>query len=393
MSHILECSGYDFIKADIVRGQGCYLFDNYNNMYVDFEAGVWCTSLGHNHPRINQAIIAQIDKIAHLGFRYTNEIVEEAAVKVLETVSLTNGKCIFLSSGSEAVEFGVQIARCLSRQPLFITLSDSYLSAYGDAGKKNREGWFSFDWSACNDCTHLGCDPQCRHFKEIPVEHIGGLVFEPGNSSGLVKLPPKKLVKALEVIIKQRNGLIVVDEVTTGLGRTGAWYGFQHYSLQPDIIALGKGLGNGYPVSAIVMKDDVALRLETSNFRYAQSHQNDALACAVAKEVITVVQEDGLIERSNIIGAKFLNELELLRQRYNNIKEVRGRGLMLAVEFKDNDEAFSLASVYSKLLERGFMVGYKPAANLLRFYPALTINEHDIESMLDVLDQVLEKTK
>ena len=393
MSHILECSGYDFIKVDIVRGQGCYLFDNYNNMYVDFEAGVWCTSLGHNHPRINQAIIAQIDKIAHLGFRYTNKIVEEAAVKILETVSLTDGKCIFLSSGSEAVEFGVQIARCLSRQPLFITLSDSYLSAYGDAGKKSREGWFSFDWSACKDCTHLGCDPQCSHLKEIPVERIGGLVFEPGNTSGLVKLPPKKLVKALGIIVKQWNGLIVVDEVTTGLGRTGAWYGFQHYSLQPDIIALGKGLGNGYPVSAIVMKDDVALRLETSSFRYAQSHQNDALACAVAKEVITVVQEDGLIERSNIIGAKFLNELEVMRQRYNNIKEVRGRGLMLAVEFKNNDETFSLASVYSKLLESGFLVGYKPAANLLRFYPALTINEHDIESMLDVLDQILEKTK
>lgn len=393
MSHILECSGYDFIKANIVRGQGCHLFDNDNNMYVDFEAGVWCTSLGHNHPRINKVIKSQIDQIAHLGFRYTNNIVEEAAVKVLETVGLTDGKCVFLSSGSEAVEFGVQMARRLTRQPMFITLSNSYLSAYGDAGKKSGEGWFTFDWSACNNCADLECDPYCRHLKEIPFEHIGGMVFEPGNSSGLVKLPPKKLVKTLEVIIKQWNGLIVVDEVTTGIGRTGSWYGFQHYSLEPDIIALGKGLGNGYPVSTVAMKNEVALRTETSNFRYAQSHQNDALACAVAKEVIDVIQEEGLIERSNIIGAKFLNELKLMRQRYNNIKEVRGRGLMLAVEFKNNDGAFSLASIYSKLLERGFLVGYKPAANLLRFYPALTINEHDIKSMLDVLDQFLEKTK
>jgi acetylornithine/N-succinyldiaminopimelate aminotransferase len=393
MNHILECSGYGLVKTDIVRGENCYLYDTHDNMYVDFEAGVWCTSLGHNHPRINQTIATQIGRITHLGFRYTNKVVEDAAVKVLETVEFYDGKCVFLSSGSEAVEFGVQIARQISEQPLFITLSNSYLSAFGDAGKKRSDGWYCFDWSKCNTCQLPGCDLQCHHLTEIPLERIGGLVFEPGNTCGLVKFPPKKLVKTLEFMIKQRNGLIVIDEVTTGLGRTGSWYGFQHYDLQPDIIAMGKGIGNGYPVSAIAMKRDIALRLEKVNFRYAQSHQNDALGCAVAKEVITIIQEEDLVERSKILGARFLDEMKLLEQRNNNIKEVRGRGLMLALEFKSNSEDFSLATVYGELVKKGFLVGYIPSVNLLRFYPALTIKEDDIKNLLDVLSRVLNKMK
>lgn len=232
---------------------------------------------------------------------------------------------------------------------------------------------------------------QCQHITEIPLERIGGLVFEPGNSSGLVKLPPKKLVKKLEFIVRQRNGLIVIDEVTTGFGRTGLWYGYQHYDIQPDIIAMGKGIGNGYPVSAVAIKRDIALKLEKENFRYAQSHQNDALGCAVAKEVITIIQQEDLVERSKILGARFLDGMKLLGQRYNYIKEVRGRGLMLALEFRSIDGDFSLAKVYGELVKKGFLVGYVPSYNLLRFYPALTIGDDDINNLLDELNQVLNK--
>ncbi|NIO67796.1 MAG: aminotransferase class III-fold pyridoxal phosphate-dependent enzyme, partial [Anaerolineae bacterium] len=391
MSHVLRCSGYEIVKTDIVRGRDCYLYDVYDKRYVDFEAGVWCTALGHNHWRVNQTIRTQIEQIIHLSYRYTNVLVEEAAVEVLGTVALSDGKCVFLSSGSEAVEFGVQIARRITGQPLLLTLLDSYLAAYGSAGRKIPEEWYCFDWSVCVACPHSDeCDPQCSHLREIPFERIGGLVFEPGNTSGLVKLPPKQLVLTLVSMVKQQHGLVVVDEVTTGLGRTGAWYGFQHYALQPDIVALGKGLGNGYPVSAVVMTHDIADSLDNSAFRYVQSHQNDPLGCAIAKEVVTVILEDRLVERSNRVGKYFLHELEHLEERHDIVKEVRGRGLMIAMEFESNDEHFSLASVYHELLERGFLVGYKPATNLLRFYPALTIREKDIAQLLENLDHVLE---
>lgn len=394
MDHVLRCSGYALVKTDIVRGQGCYLYDAHDKKYVDFEAGVWCTALGHSHRRVNQAIQTQIEQIIHLSYRYTNALVEEAAAKVLDTVPLSDGKCVFLSSGSEAVEFGVQIARRITGQPLLLTLTDSYLAAFGSAGRKSPKEWFCFDWSGCVACPHLEeCDPRCSRLQEIPFESIGGLVFEPGNSSGLVKLPPRQLVRTLADTVKRQHGMIVIDEVTTGLGRTGAWYGFQHYALEPDIVALGKGLGNGYPVSAVVMTHDVAARLENSTFHYAQSHQNDPLGCAVAKKVVSVIREEKLVERSRRIGAGFLRDLERLARRHDVVKEVRGRGLMIALEFEGGDGRFSVLSVYRELLERGFIVGCKPVANLLRFYPPLIIGEQDIAQFLEHLDLVLEGVK
>ncbi len=390
MNRVLRCSGYDLVKTDIVRGQDCDLVDVHGKWYIDFEAGVWCTALGHNHPRVNQTIRKQLEQISHIGYRVTNPLVEEAAEEVLSTVGLPSGKCVFLSSGSEAVEFGVQISRRLTGKPLLLTLSDSYLAAYGSAGRKSPQEWHCFDWSGCVACPRKDeCDPHCTHLRQIPFEEIGGLVFEPGNSSGLVKLPPKQLVQTLAGGVKQRGGLVVVDEVTTGLGRTGEWCGFEHYGLQPDIVAIGKGLGNGYPVSAVAIAPDSAARLEESAFRYAQSHQNDPLGCAVAKEVIAVIREDGLVARSDEVGTHFLRELEHLAKRHDIVKEVRGRGLMIAMEFKDNDERFSLGAVFRELLERGFLVGYKPSARLLRFYPPLTITEEHIAKLLEYLDHIL----
>lgn len=387
MGHVLRCSGYELVKRDMVRGQGCYLYDARGRRYVDFESGVWCTALGHNHERVNRAMRAQMERIAHLAYRYTSDLVEAAAGAVLGTLPLSEGKCVFLSSGSEAVEFGVQVARRLTGQPLLLTLVDAYLAAYGSAGRKSPEEWHCFDWSVCAGCPHLDeCDPECDYLREVPFERIGGFVFEPGNTSGLVRFPPRGLVQTLGRMVRRRQGLVVVDEVTTGMGRTGTWYGFEHYGLGPDVVALGKGLGNGYPVSAVAMTRDVAQRLEESGFHYAQSHQNDPMGCAVAREVVGVIWEQGLIERSERVGASFLQKLRCVAARYDGVREVRGRGLMVAMELEGDLAAIS---VYHELLERGFIVGCKPAANLLRFYPPLTIGEEDVGELVTALEEEL----
>jgi acetylornithine/N-succinyldiaminopimelate aminotransferase len=389
MDHILRC--HEIVKTDFVRGRGCYLYDAVGKEYVDFEAGIWCVALGHCHPRVNQAIHTQVEQIVHLGTRYPNVLAEEAAVEVLDTVALPEGKCVFLSSGSEAVEFGVQVARRVTGAPLLLTFADSYLAAYGSAGRKNPEEWHRLDWRPCVACPHSDeCDPGCGHLAEVPFERIGALVFEPGTASGLIRFPPRGLVQTLASAVKGRHGLVVVNEVTTGLGRTGAWYGFQHYGLRPDVVALGKGLGNGYPVSAVAMSHDIADRLESGGFLYAQSHQNDPLGCAVAKTVITVMREEGLVERSSRIGNHFLRELGRLAERQDRITEVRGRGLMIGMDLAGSDGRFSAISVYHELLRRGFVVGYNPAANVVRFQPPLTIGEEDITALLQNLEHVVE---
>jgi len=399
MSRVLRCSGYELVRTDIVRAQGCYLYDAQGKRYLDLEAGVWCAALGHNHPCINRVIREQLDRVAHLAYRYSAEIVEQAAEAVLSTLPFPEGKCVFLSSGSEAVEFGVQVARRLSDRPLLLTLADAYLAAYGSAGRANvlsggttiRE-WYAVDWTECAACPHTEqCDPECIHLAAIPWSQIGGFVFEPGSSGGLVRFPPRSLVTTLAHWVQAQGGLVVVDEVTTGLGRTGAWYGYQHYDLQPDVVALGKGLGNGYPVSAVAMRGEVAERLMASaatGFHYAQSHQNDPLSCAVAQAVIAVLREEGLVERSAATGAYFLSALQDLSERHSQIVEVRGCGLMIGVEFAEAGSP-SVMALYRALLEQGCLAGCKPAADLLRFYPPLILETDQVDRSVVCLEAVL----
>ncbi len=389
MNNILKCCGYNEQDISIVRGEGDLIFDDKGRGYVDFEAGVWSASLGHAHPRVNAVIKAQADRIMHLGYQYRSPVVEEAAARVLDAVGIKEGKCIFLASGSESVEFGVQCIRRLRQQPQLLSLAGAYLAAYGSAGKRSAEEWYFIDWSGCTSCVRDKCGTDCSIFREIPFERIGGLVFEPGNTSGLVKLPPLKLVKALEAGVRKQGGLIMANEVTTGFGRTGKWFGYEHYELQPDIVSMGKSIGSGYPVSAVALKAETAYGLEQTGFRYAQSHQNDALGCAVAMEVIKVIKEEGMIERSAEIGCGFRDKLEQLAQVHDCIREVRGRGLMLALEFME-DKKQSLAWLHDRLFEEGFLTGYNITGNLLRFYPPLVIRESSIDGLLTKLDLLLE---
>lgn len=382
MHHILKC--HEIVKTDFVRGENCYLYDSRGKRYVDLESGIWCTALGHSHPRINQVISTQSEKLIHLGTRYPNDLAEEAAIEILDIVGISNGKCVFLSSGSEAVEFGVKIARQITEKPLLLTFSNSYLAAYGSAGRKSANEWWLFDWSAGIPIERGDC------LEGVPFESIGAFVFEPGGSgSGFVRFPPKRLVRNITQCVKQEGGLLVANEITTGMGRTGKWFGFQHYDIQPDIVAIGKGLGNGYPVSAVAVGHDIAARLENSGFRYVQSHQNDPLGCSVAKEVIAVLREKDLIARGNAVGAFFLKGLERLEEKRGVVREARGRGLLLGLELYPN-ERISVTMAYHALLERGFLVGYYPAGNVLRFDPSLTVDQEDIARFLECMDSILE---
>ena len=358
MNHILKC--HEIVKTDFVRGQNCYLYDSRGKRYVDLESGIWSTALGHGHPRISQVIRAQLEKVIHLGTRYPSPLADEAAIEVLDIVGLGDGKCVFLSSGSEAVEFAVQIARRTVTKPLFLTFSTSYLAAYGSAGRKSADEWQLIDWSN-------GTPPDPKEcLQGIPFDQIGAFVFEAGGSgSGFVRFPPQPLVHEIARRVKQEGGLIVANEVTTGLGRTGKWFGFQHYTIQPDIVALGKGLGNGYPVSAVAMRRGIAEQAENSGFHYAQSHQNDPLGCAVAREVIATLREEHWIERGNTVGAFLLEGLKRLEKRHAVVKEARGRGMLLGLELYPH-EHLSVQSAYRQLLEGGFLVGYYSAGNVLQ---------------------------
>ncbi len=386
LNHVLRC--HEMVKSDLVQARDCLLFDADGRTFVDFEAGVWCANLGHGHSQVLDVIRTQSERLAHIGYRYTNETAEHAAVSVLSILGRAEGRCLFLSSGSEAVEFAVGVARRVTKRPLLLTLAGAYLSAYGSAGAQSPDAWHRLPWSECEICPiSETCDRDCAHLETIPFRHVGGFVFDSGNMHGTVRFPPTGLVRRLTERVRENGGLVVANEITTGMGRTGTWFGFEHYKLEPDLVALGKGLGNGYPVSAVALTPAVADRIELSDYRYVQSHQNDPLACAVAVAVIDTMNREGLVDRSRQVGAWFLDRLRSLSSRTEAVRSVRGRGLMIVLEL--DSDLVSASSAYEELLRRRFLVGLHDKANLLRFYPPLTIGEREIERLIEALTEIL----
>lgn len=380
----LKCN-YEMLNPNIVSSENCYIIDDKGKKYADFEAGVWCASLGHNNKKVNEAMIKQMGIISHVGYRYSTKIVDEAAGKVLDKLSFNEGKCVFLSSGSEAVEFGVKLAKKIIDKPYFLYLNNYYLSAYGISAARSKEEWISLDLSEYRG--------NAAEFLEgIPFDKISAFVFEPGNASGTAKLPPKDLIKAVEDRIKEKGGIIVVDEVTTGIGRTGKWFGYEHYNMSPDIVCLGKGIGNGYPVSVTAMTKDIADLAEKSGLVYAQSHQDDPLGCAVAACVISIIEQENLVQKAADMGNILERELKGLLGRHDIIKEVRGVGLMYVIELWPG-EKISPEKIHKELFEAGYIAGVRPQANVLRFYPPLTIEEGCIKDMAGALSEILDKYK
>ena len=385
LRHILDC--HPIVRSDIISGKNTDLYSNDGKKIVDFEAGMWCTALGHSNLRINTVMIEQLEKIMNTHYKLTCNIAEVLAANLLQQFHFQDGKAVFLSSGSEAVELSIRISKLISEKNKVLTFSTSYLSAFSNTSiPRDKNMWNEIDFLQCSKCQNKECTNKCSILEDIRFEDVSTFILEPGSSSGRVIFPPYKLVKFLADEVKKYGGSIVINEVTTGLGRTGKWFGYNYYDLKPDIVALGKSLGNGYPISAVVMDKKIAEQVEKNKFSYAQSHQNDPLGCVIANEVINIMKEEKIIERSKNTGEFFFNQLWEIQNSSPIVKEVRGRGLMLALELNINNVTEIIAE---KMLEKGYFIGTTPAWNVLRFYPALTISENDISSMCETLKHII----
>jgi acetylornithine aminotransferase len=389
LSHVLDC--IQVAPVAVTHASGTRLYDADGKSYVDFEAGMWCMALGHAHPRVQAAMSRQSEAVSHLGPALTASVVEEAAAALLRRTPHPDGKALFLSSGTEAVEMAMRLSRLVTGRTRFLTLQRSYLGAYGLSGRDFADTRTEVDFTPCATCPHTECRADCPNLKDVTPDRYAALVFEPVLASGGIIEPPAKLLRLLARLTSSAGGLVVVDEVTTGLGRTGAWWGFEHVGVTPDIIACGKGLGNGYPVSAVVLAAAAAEAVEQSGFRYAQSHQNDPLAAATVTAVLGALEAERLIDHAVAMGALLGERLRELARRHPTVVAVRGRGLMWGLELHGVSVSGRplVDLVWEQMIERGYILGVKPALSLVRFFPPLIISPEEISAMGGALDQVL----
>ena len=195
------------------------------------------------------------------------------------------------------------------------------------------------------------------------------------------------MIKNIVEIVRKNGGKIIVNEVTTGVGRTGKWFGYQHYDLEPDMIAIGKGIGNGYPVSVAVINKTTIEELEKKSFKYSQSHQNDPLGAAVVREVIQIIESNNLISAAKQKEVQFLPQLESLIDN-EIILAVRGRGLMFAVDLVNKNIA---NDIYCELIEQGFIVGNR--GTTFRIDPPLVITENEFTEFIKTFKAIIAKKK
>ncbi len=361
----------------------------------DLQSGCWAAVLGHNRRELSQVLAENADRLFHLHHFFDTEdlgaLVQELTAAA-DLKSLYKGS--FLSSGSEAVALAVLLAELVTGRSKKLCLSISYLGASADLRMpRDKSKWLDIDVEECLSCDKVIDCKECGKFTTVAFVEMAAFVFEPGNSGGLVLCPPEKLISYLVQEVKGAGGCIIVNEVTTGFGRTGKWFGHQHYNvfdtdeLSPDFIAMGKGLGNGYPISGVLVKAALGEAIEATGFRYLQSHIDDPMGLIIARRVIQLMVEEELIAKGNKMGEYLRLKLNEVAEATGAIAEIRGRGMMNVVVIKNSHRA---GKVFEALLNRGIFTGYSDVYNYIHLYPALTITQVEIDHLCDSLAHTLQ---
>ncbi len=367
--------------STFIEAKDYYYIDNEGQKYIDLESGIWCASLGHSHPNMVKTVLQQAAKFIHSGTKLKPGFINDVAEKLLSKANM-QGKVFFMNTGSEAIDFALTVAKLGHKNAEITGFTDNYLGAYGQVSSIINK----IDIKMCLTCSTKTCNKECKVIKDKIKPH-GIFIFDPYCFARQVVEIPTKLIEHLKSEIKKKKVTLILDEITAGLGRTGKWFGFQHYDFKPDLIVLGKTLGNGYPVSAVLIGKKVVEIAENKLFTYAQSHQNDPLGCTIAKAVIDTLENEKLIEASGEKGQKLLGMLKTKLSGLNEVIDIRGKGLMLAIEINKN---ISVNQIYQRLIKKGIIIGVSAHYNLLNIFPPYTLPN---DKFIDIVKKIKESIK
>jgi 2,2-dialkylglycine decarboxylase (pyruvate) len=397
----------------ITDAQGCTLKDIDGNELLDLAAGQFCSIVGHNHPKLIEKITEQLKRVMHVGTQFLSPIVLEAAEKFAQVAPGKLKKSLFLSTGTEANECAINIAKMYTGKTGMVGFSRGY---YGlSLATKSLTNIFagpgrSGDLPRVPETDRL-LTPYCfrcpvhNHYPECNLscleagieagvaapENLAAVIVEPIVSAGGMIIPPPGYLKALKAFAQQHGALLIVDEAQTGFGRTGKWFAIEHHEVEPDILVVSKSAGGGYPVSGLITRDDIADAIVSKGFGHLASHQSDPPAAAAVAAIIDIVREEGLLSAAAENGQYFLDRLRELQSRHSIVADVRGQGLMLGIELSNPDDkgqTRDLAFPVTILCRaKGVHLTYTYFEPVLRIIPPLTLQRSQIDIAISALDE------
>jgi predicted acetylornithine/succinylornithine family transaminase len=362
-----------------VRGEGSWLYDADSKRYLDFLSGLAVTSLGHAHPAVAEAISEQARTLLHVSNLYGTTVGPEVAA-TLDRLVGGGGKVFFCNSGAEANEAGIKLARKWGGHGKFVVVS-AYGSFHGRTlatlhatGQPQKHEVFQ---PLPEGFRHVAWDDLAALEASIDPS-VTGILLEPVQGEGGVNPATAEYFQGVRKLCDERGLVFLVDEVQTGLGRTGEWFGFQHFGVQPDIVMMAKALGNGVPIGACWARDEVASAFVPGD--HATTYGGQPLATSAARAVLQVMEAEDVPARARSAGKRLTDALLAV----DGIVGVRGLGLLLAAELAEP----IAKDVAARALEAGLVVN-AVTDNALRLAPSLLVSDDEIAEGVSTLTTVL----
>lgn len=381
---------YGRLPLTPVKGAGARIWDAQGKEYLDFLAGLAVCSLGHCHPAVVKAITVQSSKLMHVSNLYYIE--PQAKLAKLLAENSFGDRVFFCNSGAEANEGAIKLARKYAR------LNRGH-QRYGIiSALKSFHGRTLATLAATGQAKYQkDFDPLPAGFKYVPFNDLAALensiddntcaiLLEPVQGEGGIYEAKQDYLKGVKELCKKHGLLLIFDEVQCGLGRTGAFFAYQHYGIEPDICTLAKSLGGGFPIGAMIATEEVAGAFSPGN--HASTFGGNPLACAAALAAMQFVLDYNIMENAARIGSHFKARLEALSKQFPLITEVRGLGLMLGADM--NPDLIDGQEVLARCQENGLLINCIDG-HILRFLPPLIINEYDVDEAVGILAGVLGK--
>ena len=399
----------------VEKAKGLWVHDVDGNIFLDFTAGIAVCATGHCHPRVIKAIKKQADLLLHMSgtdFYYRPQIV---LAKKLAQMAPGKGskKVYFGNSGAEAVEAAFKLARWHTKRELNLAFYGAFhgrtmgalsLTASKTIQKKHYNplvpGITHIPYAYCYRCpynlSYPECELGCVKWVEdtlfrttIPPEEVATIFVEPIQGEGGYIVPPPEFHREMNRIAKKYGILYVVDEVQSGMGRTGKMFAMEHFGVDPDIIALAKGIASGMPLGALTARAEI---MDWEAGSHASTFGGNPVSCMAALTTIELLEE-GLMENAAVQGKRLMDGLVKLQQSHECMGDVRGKGLMVAVEFVKNRETKEPARTWrNDIIKQAFNKGLLLLGcgeNSIRFCPSLTVNTSEIDKCLSIFDDVV----
>ena len=366
-------------------GQGCRVWDNEGNEYVDAFAGIAVNSLGYNHPVLVKAISKQASKLMHCSNLYYTEIQAKALRIVAEATGMD--RIFFANCGAEGNEGAMKLARKygVSKAPAKYKIISADESFHGR----------TFDTLAAtgHDYYHVGYGPLSPGHVLVPYGDIKALeaqmdddvcavLLEPIQGEGGVHVPSDKYLQQVRALCDKHDALLIFDEVQTGVARTGKWFAYMHSGVKPDILTFAKGIGGGFPVAGFAVPERLAHVFKPGD--HGGTFGGNPLACAAVYATLTTIKSEGLVDKVAEKGEYFKNELRKLQEKYpDKVTDVRGCGLMLGMEVAGEGKP-----IVESCLANNVIVNCT-AGNVIRIVPPLIISKEEIDIVVAALDKAL----